>query len=54
MYKETKIAVVVPAYNEEQLISKTVTTIPNFVDKIIVVDDKSKEDTINFVESLQQ
>ena len=54
MYKQTKIAVVVPAYNEEKLIVKTVTTIPNFVDKIIVVDDKSTDDTINIVESLQR
>lgn len=54
MYKQNKIVVVVPAYNEEKLISKTVTTMPNFVDKIIVVDDKSKDNTVNIVESLQQ
>jgi glycosyltransferase involved in cell wall biosynthesis len=54
MYKQTKIAVVVPAYNEEKLISKTVTTIPNFVDKIIVVDDKSKDNTVTIVESIQR
>ena len=54
MYKQTKIAIVVPAYNEENLISKTVTTIPDFVDKIIVVDDNSKDNTIMIVESLQR
>ena len=45
MYKENKIAVVVPAYNEEDLISETITSIPDFVDKIIVIDDKSNDGT---------
>ena len=54
MYKERKIAVVVPAYNEAQLIAKTVATIPDFIDIIIVVDDKSTDDTATIVESLQR
>jgi glycosyltransferase involved in cell wall biosynthesis len=54
MYKEWKIAVVVPAYNEAQLIAKTVTTIPDFIDIIIVVDDKSTDDTATIVKSLQR
>ena len=43
IYKGKKIAVVVPAYNEEILISDTIQTIPKYVDKIIVIDDKSKD-----------
>jgi len=54
MYKEWKIAVVVPAYNEAQLIAKTVVTIPDFIDTIIVVDDKSTDDTATIVKSLQR
>jgi glycosyltransferase involved in cell wall biosynthesis len=54
MYKDWKIAVVVPAYNEAQLIAKTVTTIPDFIDTIIVVDDKSTDDTATIVKSLQR
>jgi len=45
MYKNKKISVVVPAYNEEKLISKTINDVPDFVDKIIVVDDASKDKT---------
>ncbi|MDP8217600.1 MAG: glycosyltransferase family 2 protein [Candidatus Theseobacter exili] len=45
MYKNKTIAVVVPAYNEEKLIGKVIETMPNFVDKIIVVDDLSKDKT---------
>ena len=45
MYQEKSIAVVVPAYNEERLIGKTVQGIPGFVDKIIVINDASTDNT---------
>lgn len=45
MYKGLRIAVVVPAHNEEKLIGRTVGTMPEFVDHIIVVDDASTDNT---------
>ena len=54
MYKRKKIAVIVPAYNEEELISKTIATIPNFVDKIIVIDDSSEDNSVKVIKNLQK
>lgn len=49
-----KIAVIVPAYNEEVLIEKTLNSIPTYVDKIIVINDASKDKTLEIVENLQK
>lgn len=45
MYKGLRVAVVVPAHNEERLIGRTVSTMPALVDHIIVVDDASTDGT---------
>jgi glycosyltransferase involved in cell wall biosynthesis len=39
------VAVVVPAYNEEKQIGQVIRTMPDFVDRIIVVNDCSKDNT---------
>lgn len=49
MYKDKKIGVVVPAYNEEHLIGRVIDTMPEFVDVIIVVDDRSQDATVRIV-----
>jgi glycosyltransferase involved in cell wall biosynthesis len=53
MYRERRIAAVVPAYNEETLIAKTVQGLPGFVDIIVVVDDCSTDGTFEAVSSVQ-
>lgn len=45
MYKDHRIAVVIPAHNEARHIGKVITDLPEFVDHIIVVDDNSKDNT---------
>jgi glycosyltransferase involved in cell wall biosynthesis len=49
MYKGKSVAVVVPAYNEEKLIGKVIETIPDYVDYLVVVDDLSKDQTVDIV-----
>lgn len=51
MYRELRVAVVVPAYNEEKLIATVIRTVPELVDHIIVVDDQSSDDTPRLAEA---
>ncbi len=44
-----KVAVVVPCYNEESQIGMVIETMPSFVDRIVVVNDKSKDRTAEVV-----
>ncbi len=49
MVEGKRVAVVVPAHNEEELIATTLAGIPPFVDHVIVVDDNSTDDTAQVV-----
>jgi len=44
------VAVVVPAYNEEKQIGMVIETMPDFVDRIIIVNDCSKDKTAEVVQ----
>ncbi|WP_094227391.1 glycosyltransferase family 2 protein [Methanolobus psychrotolerans] len=47
-----RIGVVVPAYNEEKLIKVTVNGIPEYVDRIYVINDCSTDSTAEVLESI--
>jgi glycosyltransferase involved in cell wall biosynthesis len=54
MYKNKKICVVVPAYNEERQIGNMIAGLPDYIDKIIVVNDCSKDSTAQLVKNITQ
>src|SRR5262245_11002895 len=45
MYRHLRVAVVIPAFNEELAITDAIATVPAFVDAVIVVDDASTDAT---------
>ncbi|OIP39473.1 MAG: hypothetical protein AUK47_09985 [Deltaproteobacteria bacterium CG2_30_63_29] len=51
MFRELTVAVVIPAYNEERLLPRTLAGIPSYVDKIYVADDASCDGTSAIAES---
>ena len=45
MVEGKRVAVVIPAHNEQDLVGETLAGIPGFVDRVIVVDDASTDAT---------
>ena len=52
MYKDKKLIVVLPAYNAAKTLAKTVADVPACVDEIILVDDKSSDETATLAREL--
>lgn len=53
MYKSKIIGIVVPAFNEQELILETLTGIPEYADRIFVVNDGSRDDTLAVISKVQ-
>lgn len=49
MYRGKKVSVVVPAYNEETQIGRVIETMPDFIDMIVIINDRSKDRTSEVV-----
>lgn len=54
MYKDKKISLVIPAYNEERLIKPTLENVPKTIDHVYVIDDASTDKMAYVVRSLAE
>ena len=54
MYKDKTIAIVIPCFNESLLLAQVIDTLPAYVDRIIIVDDKSNDNTIEIASIYEQ
>ncbi len=54
MYKDKTIAVVIPCFNESLLLAQVIDTLPTYVDRIIIIDDKSSDNTIEIASTYEQ
>ena len=49
MFEGARIGVVIPCYNEERLVARVIESMPDFVDRLYVIDDKSTDSTVDVV-----
>ena len=54
MYREHTVGIVIPAYNEEGFVGDVIAEIPEYVDRIYVIDDCSTDNTWNEIISAAQ
>ena len=54
MYKNQILCVVIPCHNEETQIEMVISTMPEYVDYMVVVDDLSRDKTVEVVKTLQK
>ena len=51
MYRHKKIALVIPCYKVSNIINNVVRNLPNFIDKVYVIDDKCPENSVKKIKS---
>lgn len=54
MYKGKTVCVVVPAHNEGTQIGRVIETMPEYVDRIVIIDDVSTDDTAKVIREYQK
>ena len=53
VYRDKRISIIIPVHNEEKLIIPTLIGIPDYVDKIIIIDDGSEDSTRSLILSYE-
>jgi len=54
MYKNKRICAVIPAHNEETQIGRVIETMPDYMDLMIIIDDKSSDNTVAIIQYYQK
>ena len=54
MYKNKTVCVTVPCFNEETQVEKVITTMPEYVDYIVLVDDLSHDNTVKKIKKIKE
>jgi glycosyltransferase involved in cell wall biosynthesis len=54
MYKDKKISLVIPAYNEERLIKPTLENVPKSIDHVYVIDDASTDNMASVIKKIAE
>ncbi|MFH0869971.1 MAG: glycosyltransferase family 2 protein [archaeon] len=54
MYKNKRIALVVPAYNEQKLIKPTLEHVPSIIDRVYAVEDGSTDNTASVIQDIMK
>jgi glycosyltransferase involved in cell wall biosynthesis len=54
MYKNKTVCVTVPCFNEETQVEKVITTMPEYVDYIVLVDDLSRDNTVEKIKQSKE
>ena len=54
MYRGLRLAAVIPAYNEERLIARSIEELPDIVDLIVVTNDGSTDRTLEILHELAE
>ncbi|PID78395.1 MAG: ribonuclease BN [Deltaproteobacteria bacterium] len=52
MFQNKTLCAVIPCHNEETQIKKVIDTMPEYVDSIVIIDDKSNDKTIDVISSI--
>jgi glycosyltransferase involved in cell wall biosynthesis len=50
MYRDKRVALVIPAYNEAKLIKPTLERVPAVIDRVFVIDDRSPDNQAEVIE----
>ncbi len=54
MYKNKTVCVTVPCFNEETQVEKVITSMPDYVDHIVLVDDLSQDNTVEKIKKIKE